>query len=55
MIEAYAKQLKLSYLKGNYARLIQKAQALNQGYEEFLDHLLSLVLTDTIRCRKMAK
>lgn len=42
MIEDDAKQLKLSYLKENYARLIQEAQALNQGYEEFLAHLLSL-------------
>jgi DNA replication protein DnaC len=44
MIETNAKQLKLSYIKENYERLISEALALNQGYEEFLDHLLSLEL-----------
>ena len=44
MIEANAKQLKLSYIKENYERLISEALTLNQGYEEFLDHLLSLEL-----------
>lgn len=42
MIETSAKQLKLSYIRANYERLIQEAMVLNQGYEEFLDHLLSL-------------
>ena len=44
MIETNAKQLKLSYIKENYERLISEALTLNQGYEEFLDHLLSLEL-----------
>jgi len=44
MIETNAKQLKLSYIKENYERLINEALALNQGYEEFLDQLLSLEL-----------
>lgn len=30
MIREYSKQLKLSYLKENHERLIQKATALNQ-------------------------
>lgn len=42
MIKEHAKQLKLSYLKENYKRLIQEAMALNQGYEDFLEQLLSL-------------
>lgn len=44
MIEAQAKQLKLAYIKQNYGRLIQEAIALDQGYEEFLDHILTLEL-----------
>lgn len=44
MIETNAKQLKLSYIKENYERLISEALTLNQGYEKFLDHLLSLEL-----------
>lgn len=43
MIEDYVKQLKPSYLKGNYNRFIQEAMELTQGYEEFLNHLLSVV------------
>lgn len=42
MIKEHAKQLKLSYIKENYERLIQEATTLNQGYEEFLGQLLSL-------------
>ncbi|MDA9472045.1 IS21-like element helper ATPase IstB [Enterococcus sp. 5H] len=42
MIKEHAKQLKLSYIKENYERLIQEATTLNQGYEEFLSQLLSL-------------
>jgi len=42
MIKEHAKQLKLSYIKENYERLIQEATILNQGYEEFLGQLLSL-------------
>ncbi|MHC5248985.1 IS21-like element helper ATPase IstB [Enterococcus sp. LJL90] len=44
MIETYAKQLKLSYLKKNYAFLIQQAVELNQSYEDFLTQLLTLEL-----------
>jgi DNA replication protein len=42
VIKEHAKQLKLSYIKENYERLIQEATTLNQGYEEFLGQLLSL-------------
>lgn len=44
MIEAYAKQLKLSYIKENHARLIEEAATLDQGYSAFLEQLLSLEL-----------
>jgi len=44
MIETYAKQLKLSYIKKNYAFLIQQAVELNQSYEDFLTQLLTLEL-----------
>ena len=42
MIEAYSKQLKLSYLKKNYSTLLQQAIDLDQSFEEFLTHLLML-------------
>lgn len=44
MIESYAKQLKLPYLKGNHTDLIQQAIDLDQSYEEFLIQLLSVEL-----------
>lgn len=42
MIEAYAKQLKLPYLKKNYSTLFQQAIDLDQSFEEFLTQLLML-------------
>ncbi|MGG5370399.1 ATP-binding protein [Enterococcus sp. AZ196] len=42
MIEAYAKQLKLPYLKKNYSTLLQQAIDLDQSFEEFLTQLLML-------------
>lgn len=44
MIEAYAKQLKLPYLKKNYSTLLQQVIALDQSFEEFLTQLLTLEL-----------
>lgn len=44
MIESYAKQLKLPYLKRNHTDLIQQAIDLDQSYEEFLIQLLSVEL-----------
>ena len=41
-IEAYAKQLKLPYLKKNYSTLLQQAIDLDQSFEEFLTQLLTL-------------
>ena len=42
MIEVYAKQLKLPYLKKNYSTLLQQAIDLDQSFEEFLTQLLML-------------
>lgn len=42
MIETYAKQLKLPYLKKNYSTLLQQAIDLDQNFEEFLTQLLTL-------------
>ncbi|WP_223273099.1 hypothetical protein [Enterococcus sp. OL5] len=44
MIEAYAKQLKLPYLKKNYSTLLQQVIDLDQSFEEFFTQLLTLEL-----------
>jgi len=55
MIEACAKQLKLSYLKKNYSPLLQQAIDLDQIFEEFLAQLLEMKMKKQIKELKMLR